>query len=185
MPWRLFVKVFWTLLAVKSFLIRRERFQWWLLLYFCIWRTVVTRSIAFFRAIYSPQTNQRKPLISKICLVWDVFGEILQTHIVFCFSMSLFLPRSGKLFLHFLFFAGSFFVPWCMVRSLTHPKRSPGPGWPSYHSWCDSPCHSNAFMFLPLALGAHAGFSLFYSFNSFYSHLILIYSHSHCRFLAF
>ena len=66
----------------------------------------------------------------------------------------------------FCFSQGASFVPFCVIRSLTHPRRSPEPGWPSCHSWCGSPCHSFHFCF-SLSLWAWCGIFSFLLFHFF------------------
>ena len=72
-----------------------------------------------------------------------------------------------------------------MARCLTHPRRSPGLGCPSCHSWCGSPYHSNAFMFLLLTLGVMRDLLFFVILIFSIPILFLKFSHSHCWFSIF
>ena len=122
-------------------------------------------------------------MISR-CLVWDILGKFAGKH-RFLYFDALISPFFGEAFLAYYVFSQG--------ASLSHNAWS---GALHIQDEALSPVrlavtHGVALPATPFfsvsltCFGRNAGFSLFYSFNFFYSRLILVFSCSHCWFLAF
>ena len=117
------------------------------------------------------ETSDLEDLSCVGCFSWN----LLKAHHRFLFFRCPYFSLSrGSLPVFLCFFTRNFFVPFSAIRSLTHPRRSPEPGWPSCHSWCGSPCQFFfLILFLSLALGVMRDFLFstlsIFSFPVFYN----------------
>ena len=108
------------------------------------------------------ETTDLKDLSCVGCILGIFFLKSPSSFSVFrCPYFSLF---QGSFPVFFCFSQGTSLSRFYVIRSLTHPRRSPEPGWPSCHSWCGSPCHSFRLCFLSFALGVLCGIFSFLLF---------------------